>query len=276
MVFNTHILNNLLSNYVESIFHYKDFNPDHSIERVVPTGHLFLIFELDGFSRNTFDNNTLKPKKSFTKVWVSGMHKNYISISAHQNSEMLVVQFKPCGSYPFLQIPVEELNDKVIPAEELFSDDILLLRDSLLNPETSSDKFKIVENWLLSKFDETKTPPKDLVKAIEELRVNSNNNHNQIIEKYPNSQKHLIHQFKKYIGLTPKQLHRVLRFNDILQKIQQEQQISWTEIAYLCGFSDQSHFIKEFKHFSGFNPSEFIKNEFDKDPPNFFPLDREG
>ncbi|MFT6865814.1 MAG: hypothetical protein ACJA08_000639 [Cyclobacteriaceae bacterium] len=54
--------------------------PDHSVEHVVPTGQIFIIFELDGFTRNTFDNKILKSNNTFTKVWVSGMHKNYISI----------------------------------------------------------------------------------------------------------------------------------------------------------------------------------------------------
>ena len=107
MTFNTHTLKGTISKYIESIFHFKDFVPDHSIERVVPTGHIFIIFELDGFIRNTFDNDTLKPNNTFTKVWVSGMHKNYISISAHQKSEMFVIQFKPFGAYPFFHLPIQ-------------------------------------------------------------------------------------------------------------------------------------------------------------------------
>lgn len=49
MIFNTHTLNLKLAPYIESIFHFKGFIPDHSIERVVPTGYIFLIFEFDGF-----------------------------------------------------------------------------------------------------------------------------------------------------------------------------------------------------------------------------------
>jgi hypothetical protein len=80
MTFETHILKGVLNQYIESIFHLKDFMPDHSVEHVVPTGQIFIIFELDGFTRNTFDNKILKSNNTFTKVWVSGMHKNYISI----------------------------------------------------------------------------------------------------------------------------------------------------------------------------------------------------
>ena len=77
--------------YIWNIFHYQDFVPDHSIKRIVPTGHVFLILGLDGCERHTFDNNRLKENASYSEAWISGVHCNYISISEHQNSEMLVV-----------------------------------------------------------------------------------------------------------------------------------------------------------------------------------------
>ncbi len=276
MLFKTHTLKEPIQDYIESIFHFKDFTPDHFIERVVPTGHIFIIFELDGFERNTFDNHTLKPNNIFTKVWISGMHKNYISISAHQKSEMFVIQFKPFGAFPFFHIPIQDLNEKVVPAEDVFGTNILDLRELILAKETSEEKFSIAEEWLNNQFDSTKIPPSDLLIALEKIQTESVANYTTIVENYPKSQKHLIDQFKKYIGLTPKYYQRILRFNEILQQIHKNEKIDWAQIAYQCEYSDQSHFIKEFKHFSGFNPQEFIKEDFHKDEPNFFPLDREG
>ena len=33
---------------------------------------------------------------------------------------MLVIQFKPTGTLPYLHCPVQELNDKVVSAEEIW------------------------------------------------------------------------------------------------------------------------------------------------------------
>jgi AraC-like DNA-binding protein len=35
---------------------------------------------------------------------------------------------------------------------------------------------------------------------------------------------------------------------------------SLTSIAYGCGYFDQSHFIKEFKSFTGLTPSAYLKS----------------
>jgi len=276
VIFENHSLEDPLKEYVEAIFYFKDFIPDHSIERVVPTGHLFIIFELDGFTRNTFDNKTLEPDRTFTKVWISGMHKNYLSISAHQNSEMFVIQFKPFGSYPFLHLPVEQLNEQVVPANQLLGEEVLVLREQILNAADVKDKFKHAEQWLENRYKETNVPESELLIIFEKLLKSPISDHQQIVESYPKTQKHLISQFKKYGGLTPKVLHRIVRFNEVLQQIHHKQQIAWSQIAYQCGFTDQSHFIKEFKEFSGFNPQEFINRDMHNKETNFFPLDENG
>ncbi len=277
MIFETYNPNGIIGEYLESLIYFKDFIPDHSIERVIPTGHVFLIFELDNIVRSTYDNDTLKPNKTYRKVWVSGMHKNYISISAHQKSEMFVIQFKAYGAYPFFHNSIDKINEQIFHAEELFGNEILELRKSLLKADNPQEKFKLVEGWLNKRFDNEKQPKKAIINVINEFQKPSKGIFfNKLIEHYPFTQKHLIAQFKKYVGLTPKYFHRIMRFNEILAKIQQKENISWSQISYDYGFSDQPHFIKDFKHFSGFNPTEFIQAGYEDDERNFFPLDREG
>jgi AraC-like DNA-binding protein len=256
--------------------HFQNFVPDHSIERLVPTGNVFIIFELDGFVRHTHDNETLEPIEEFTKAWVSGMHKNYISISAKPNSEMLAIQLKTNGAYPFLHFPVQDLNDRVVPAQEVFGEEVLHLRQEMLQQSSQEGKLKLAEQWLLKRLNPSLAPPAELVEVLEKIQQQSVVHYTKIVDEYSKTQKHLIDQFKKYIGLTPKYYQRIIRFNEILQAIRQNEKIEWSQIAYQGEYADQSHFIKEFKHFSGFNPQKFIKNDFHHDRDNFFPLDREG
>lgn len=276
MIFETAPLESPLDTFIASIFYFKDFKPDHSIERVVPTGHIFILFELDGISRKTYDPESLSPLQTFTKVWISGMHKNYLSISAHQDSEMFVIQLKPLGGFPFFHFPIHQLNDTVIAAEEILGNEILDLREKILEAHAIKDKFRLAKNWLISRLDLASNPDEELHDIVSQLKTQPLSSHKQIIETYPKSQKHLISQFKKFCGLTPKVFHRIMRFNEILKQIHEQKQIQWAQLAHEWGYTDQSHFIKEFKEFSGFNPSEFISLALENEEANFFPLDREG
>jgi AraC-like DNA-binding protein len=274
MQFETHEPPPPFSELIESIFHYKDFQPDHSIERVVPTGHVYLLFELDGMQRHTYDSKTLEPSATFQKAWVSGVHSNHLSISAHPNSEMFVIQFKAFGAYPFLQLPMADLAGRVIQGDQFPNKALYATRERLCSAETSEDKFAIADEWLNTNFDKKLLPPESLVDVVANLRSQPAVKLKSVIDSFDGTQKHLISQFKKYIGITPKQYQRVLRFNDVFVQMQGDQFLKWSDIAYLCGYSDQSHFIREFKNFSGFIPEDFLREEFDDEEANFFPLDR--
>lgn len=277
MIFETHKPNSSFGKHIESFMYFKDFIPEHSLERVIPTGHVFIIFELDNIIRNTFDNVTLEPIDTFREVWVSGAHKNFITISAHKHSEMFVIQFKPAGAFPFFHFPLTGISNSVLPAQEIFGNEIIDLRQKLIEVSDVNSKFEVAEEWLASRYDESKQLPREFSNILKKVELElSASDFDNLFEGYPFTRKHLIDQFKKYVGLTPKYYQRIIKFNDILKKIQKKKSITWTQLTYEYGYSDQAHFIKTFKHFSGFSPKEFIFEGLDENEANFFPIDKKG
>ena len=142
-----------LDRYIHSIFHFSGFMPDHSIEWVVPDGGIYLIFELDGYTRHLFDVKTHEPAHNFTRAWVSGMQINYIAISAHENSEMFVVQFHPGGASPFLRSPASSLNNKVVPAETVLGDSVFVLHEALRAANSDAAMFDRATEFLMEQED---------------------------------------------------------------------------------------------------------------------------
>jgi len=261
--------------HVETLFHYQDWQPDHSVERVVPSGHIFLIFELDGIERHTYDNDTREVNGSFRGGWVSGMLRHYISISAHPDSEMLVVQFRPAGARPFLHVALDAFSERVVAGEEVLDGELLSLRERLAGAESREAKFAVAEGWLHDRYREDLAAPAPILEVVARLATEPGERYADAIAAYPGSRKHLISEFRRYLGVTPKYYQRILRFNDVLRVIQAEGPVAWSAVAHHCGYSDQSHFIRDFRHFSGFNPTEFLRQGFDAQT-NFFPLDRRG
>ncbi|MGX5820593.1 helix-turn-helix domain-containing protein [Chitinophaga lutea] len=64
-------------------------------------------------------------------------------------------------------------------------------------------------------------------------------------------------KFKEYTGFTPKLFTRIIRFHGALDEYGAQDK-SLTDIAYECGYFDQSHFIHEFREFSGYHPGEYF------------------
>lgn len=261
--------------YVECFIYFKGYMPEHTIERVVPDGHVYLIFELDDLPRCTYDNETLVPDYHFTKCWLSGLQKNYISISALPDSEMFVIKFKPGGAIPYLHKALDEISDSVIPAEQVFGEDVLELRDKIKNASSSTDKYSQAETFLTDRFDADFLPDESVYKAIESIKCDPEffeTTMMEIIEESGFSKKHFIDLFRKCVGVTPKYFQRILRFNCIIPKVQQQKEISWPQISAECGFYDQAHFIREFRQFSGYNPKAFLTEQKGHGEVNFFPI----
>lgn len=81
------------------------------------------------------------------------------------------------------------------------------------------------------------------------------------------SERQLERLFKKYIGLSPKYYTRIIRFNYIFKLITAKKS-TWAAIVYQSGYYDQSHFIRNFKAFTGEDPSTYY---FEKENmANFF------
>lgn len=254
---------------IEQMFYLQAYKPEHERERLVPDGSINLVIELDDRHRYIYDNDTQAPIQLCTGAWVSGMQQGYFFISTPE-TELMAVRFHPAGCYPLFHLPIHILNNKVVPAQEVFGESILHLRQSLLLCPSGEEKLEMLEQWLLAQLRPEQMPPAEILEAVRKITHNPTISHlKEIIEQTHFSQKHFIHLFKKYVGLSPKAFQRIKRFSEAFPKIQARQQIQWAQLGIDCGYYDQAHFIKDFKHFSGYNPQDFWEEGHDR--LNFFP-----
>ena len=82
---------------------------------------------------------------------------------------------------------------------------------------------------------------------------------------YQKSERWLQKHYREVCGMTFRQMQTNLKFQRVLdlfqQAIRQKHPINMTEIAYHCGYFDQAHFIKAFRHFSGMTPGQYLKQQ---------------
>lgn len=64
--------------------------------------------------------------------------------------------------------------------------------------------------------------------------------------------------FQDYVGISPKTYGRIVRFRSAFNFVHQYPQASWADVTYHFGYADQSHFIRDFKQFTGKNPTSFL------------------
>ena len=88
----------------------------------------------------------------------------------------------------------------------------------------------------------------------------SSNVCNKIIFELLLSKKQFEREFYLHVGMNPKEYSRIVRLQKALALLHQKRNdINHAQIAYASGYADQSHYIREFKRFSGYTPHSLLK-----------------
>lgn len=80
-----------------------------------------------------------------------------------------------------------------------------------------------------------------------------------IAETYTISVRHLNRLFHKYIGCSPKDYKKIIRFRDAI-KDYNKKNLNLTEICLKNEFYDSPHFTKEFRSLTNKNPKDYFQN----------------
>lgn len=73
------------------------------------------------------------------------------------------------------------------------------------------------------------------------------------------SERSLERRFRHEIGISPKLFSKICRFQAAWSQLQRRDFSKLSDIAFDNGYSDQSHFIRNFKQFAGFPPQQMMK-----------------
>jgi AraC-like DNA-binding protein len=250
-----------LNNFVEYILHYEDYNPAHPKEKILPDGGIDLIIDLTEESKTIFNNEDYSRFRTIKKGWISGVRKEFITIGASHQA-MIVIRFKPGRAFPFFKFPLSELTDKIIELDEIWNSRFLHLRDKLINFTNPNKRVETVESFLLKISKNKLDICKSVDFTIDELsRKESSVKIKELADKIGYSHKHFVHLFEQKVGITPKYYSRIMKFQQAVMSLERQKNVDWFDLAYQCAYYDQSHFVNEFKRFSGLNPTSYLKEK---------------
>lgn len=148
-----------------------------------------------------------------------------------------------------------------VDAESVFGSETNVLYDKLSEAKTDSARFIFVESFLKTRIEKAgKVLNKRIVEGINQLsKIDKNMRIDTLAEILNLSKRQMERVFLSEVGLAPKNFARVLRFQKVFALRNRKPYVSLTELAYECGFSDQAHFINDFKSLSGFTPKKYFK-----------------
>jgi AraC-like DNA-binding protein len=243
----------LLAPFVEC-FWTLEGDPDPSEntpERILPDGCVEVILsfadrfvEIGGRS-----DERLQPSR-----FLVGQMTRPVIIKPTGSVRLIGIRFHPGGTAPFLRLPMHEATDQIIELGAIASD---LEREFIAAAEADASlllKIAAIERMLLKRLSARGHDLRLVALTAWIVRAAGSVPVDRLAAEAGISTRQLRRRFLMEVGVGPKLLCRLLRFQQVFRAVDRNV-TEWAAIALECGYYDQAHLINDFRQFAHQTPS---------------------
>ena len=218
---------------------------------------------------------TLPDKKSFTAevipspyinltfmaggAKITGVTTGKYTYEVAGTGTIVGAKFKPGGYHSLTGNRAYEVTDKVLPAQDVFDQANDAINDKALAAKDDSEAVSLMESVLLAYETKPDSNLSLINKIIDEIKLSRYDKVSSIAAEYGLSDRRLQELFQTYVGVGLKWV--ILRYRLLMatQIALSTAETDWTKVAVDLGYSDQSHFINDFKRIIGKTPKQYAK-----------------
>lgn len=248
----------LLAPYVSVYEDYGSTVTARRRDRHFPFGGMPLIWTFEGrLDQVDVATGALSPSNNF----IAGMHDVSANTETTGATRGVQVNLTPIGARMLLAMSMHELTNTFITLDVCPSGDWRSLGDQLQHATSTESRFELLDAFLLQRFARATAVPEGIAWAWNQIAAsNGAVSVARLTDTLGVSRKRIVSDFREYVGLPPKTLARIVRFNRALRLIERrDRPVRWTRVAAECGFYDQAHLIREVRAFTGDTPTQLLR-----------------
>ena len=183
-----------------------------------------------------------------------------VLMETQPGSSLISAQFNSYGMYFLTGVPVDEVQDHLLPLDSFFKQTALSrITEKLKSMDSIEERFAALESFLVKEIAPPEVDPRILY-GVSMLQSDPTIKMDDLSTALCLSNRGTQKLFKKYVGMSPAYFKKIKRFNKAIRLLLSQPDVPLTSIALQCGYYDQAHFIKDFKHFGSTTPSGFLKH----------------
>lgn len=168
------------------------------------------------------------------------------------------IEFEPGALYRLTGLPLDELTDAWVDAEQVFPPGFCALVDRLAQHDDPAALIALAEAWLLP---QTLAPRRAAAAADRIAGLLLADAGGPGLETLALTHgldvRQLRRQFAARTGVNPRLFGRVARFDRLVRLANVSPQARWLDLALDAGYHDHQHLARDFREFTGMAPSAF-------------------
>ncbi|QIP15481.1 helix-turn-helix transcriptional regulator [Spirosoma aureum] len=223
------------------------------VNRILPGTSIVMAFKIKGSV--SYAEKGIETSLSVSTI--TGLRKSHRLLDYSKETATLLVIFQEGGAAVLFKEPLHELFGLSVALDDLIPRSTVdELEERLAEAVSNRHRITIIEQFLLARVQEP-VADKLVDTAINEIkRAHGVIRIKDLITNLPISRDPFEKRFRRVIGTSPKQFSSIIRLRSLIADHSEQENL--TEAAYLAGYFDQAHFIKDFKSFTGQTPHHFF------------------
>ena len=234
-----------LRRYIDAYYTiHRDAHYIPAVSHIFPDGCSDLFANLG--NTTPYINNSIPLRPGH--LYLGGTMANCMTVTTLPRSAFVGIRFKPGGLNVFYRLPILDLVDDVVD-----------FPDPELMPLLDLDRGVMdrLNQFFVRRLSRARDDIFRLTGAV--YQVKGRITVDDLAKKYFVSNRTLERLFKFNIGINPKEFIRIVRFQEVLKRLQGEpSRESLLRIAYETGYYDHAHLTNDFKRYSGLNPTDIL------------------
>jgi AraC-like DNA-binding protein len=168
------------------------------------------------------------------------------------------VRLYPHAIRQLLGIPNIELVNSSVEFAHIFGNEYNFVNEQMLEAQTVEAKIAVASHFFAALQQASDKDP--IHECIRLMLLHEGNLDLDVLRSHTGlSVKQFERRFKAIAGFPPKYYSRITRFQATKRKYASGKFRTLSELSHACEYYDQSHFIREFKEFSGMQANHFFK-----------------
>lgn len=240
--------------------------PQDDMKMLVPDGRLLLLLPLKNTMAGKMAGRNYDTKENrMSLVGISDLPSQVDT--QHAGALGLIgVDFTPQGAYRFFRVKLKEVKYEVNPLSDILGKEVRFVEEKIANIENIKVKVRMLQQFLFDLFTQ-KSGDQVFEYCIKKIKESKGAIAVKELEQQTGySSRWLNRKFDEMLGISPKNFSSIARFNFYYQALLTNAARVLTHKEFYDHYYDESHFIREFKRFTGMPPAklEHAVNNFGK------------
>ena len=251
----------LLKKYIDKMWIFKSSGkmPVHDMNLVVPNGCIKLTVSYQNGILAAVNEKTFASKEH--DITLTGLIDVPVILNVDKDvpTETIGIEFSPQGAYRFFHFTLNDIQNQIYSLSDVLGNTGKGLIEQINNTTSLEQKINVLEQFLLAQLSLHR---EDLIfeYCIEKITASTGRITVKELEKKTGySSRWLNIKFNDKIGISPKNLSSIIRFNHYYQAFIKGNTQSFSKNDFYELYYDQSHFIRDFKRFTGLPPTKLEK-----------------